>query len=480
MEQTMKYELIINKALRSALEYDIPEEQIKEFIRFFGKHIGSDRIYIFEDDLKNHTTDNTYEWCAPNIEPQIDVLQQVDMDIIGWWYEAFDRGKSIVITDLEQIKEKYPLSYDILAMQNVENLAVSPLRYKDQICGFFGVDNPPKGDFKRLSEFLDMIGTLLISLLKLRNSFNKTEESARLSSYAALAQIYLTMYLVDVKTGAYYTIKRAQHIDDSGNIYLLDNFGKQIATVMGNLCEEKYLKEVLGFLDMTTLEERLKNKNTVEDEFIGKVSGWCRHRFIKVDNDEDGNLHHVLYCIQGIDEEKQRESKLRYLSETDRMTGLYNRGSGERKIIKLLEKKKQGLLCLIDCDKFKKINDTYGHAVGDQVIIAVADALKNSCREHDIVLRLGGDEFAMYISGLTTREQGEMFAKRVFKELQKISISEMKKEDKIYVSFGAAFAYEDEEITFDQLYRKADAAMYTSKKKEGYCATIYEETMEAR
>ena len=132
----MKYELIINKALRSALEYDIPEEQIKEFIRFFGKHIGSDRIYIFEDDLKKHTTDNTYEWCAPNIIPQIDALQQVDMDIIDWWYEAFDRGESIVITDLEQIKDEHPLSYDILAMQNVENLAVSPLRYKDQICGF--------------------------------------------------------------------------------------------------------------------------------------------------------------------------------------------------------------------------------------------------------------------------------------------------------------------------------------------------------
>ena len=91
MEQNIKYELIINKALRSAFEYDIPDDQIKEL---------------------------------------------------------------------------YPLSYDILTMQNVENLAVSPLRYKDQIRGFFGVDNPPKGDFKRLSEFLDMIGTLLVSLLK--------------------------------------------------------------------------------------------------------------------------------------------------------------------------------------------------------------------------------------------------------------------------------------------------------------------------
>ena len=190
MEQIIKYELIINKALRSALEYDKPDEQINEFNRFFGQHIGSDRFYIFEDDIKNHATDNTYEWCANDVTPQINELQQVDMDIIEWWYQSFDKGENIMITDIESIKEIHPLSYDILKMQNVVNLAVSPLRYKDQIRGFFGVDNPPMGDFKRLSEFLDMIGTLLISLLKLRNSFHKANESARLSSYSALAQIY--------------------------------------------------------------------------------------------------------------------------------------------------------------------------------------------------------------------------------------------------------------------------------------------------
>ena len=475
MEQNIKYELIINKALRSALEYDIPDEQINEFIRFFGKHIGSDRFYIFEDDMKHHATDNTYEWCAPDVSAQIDELQQVDMDIIDWWYQAFDQGKNVVVESIEDIKETHALSYDILKMQNVENLAVSPLRYKNEIRGFFGVDNPPKGDFKRLSQFLDMIGTLLISLLKLRNSFQKSTENAKLDSYAALAQIYLSMHLVDVQTGHYHTIKRASHIDQSKNIHLFDDFSGQIQTVMGKLCEEKYLKDVLRFLDLNTLEERLGEKNTIEDEFVGKVSGWCRQRFIKVDYDETGHLHHVLYCIEGIDEEKQRESKLRYLSETDRMTGLYNRGSGERKVIKLLGKNQAGLLCLIDCDNFKKINDTYGHAVGDQVIIAVADVLKKSCRDHDIVLRLGGDEFAMYIPGLTTKEQAHMFAERIFQELQKIVISEMEEEEKIYVSFGAAFSLEEEPLTFDQLYRNADSAMYHSKKKYGYYATLYED-----
>ena len=71
MKSIKKYETIINEALRSALEYDTPEGQINEFISFFGKHIGSDRIYIFEDDEEHHVTNNTYEWGAEGITPQI-------------------------------------------------------------------------------------------------------------------------------------------------------------------------------------------------------------------------------------------------------------------------------------------------------------------------------------------------------------------------------------------------------------------------
>ena len=82
MKTVVKYELIINEAMRSALNYDTPNEQINEFIRFFGKHIGSDRIYIFEDNLEKQVTDNTYEWCADGIAPKIDYLQNVNMEII--------------------------------------------------------------------------------------------------------------------------------------------------------------------------------------------------------------------------------------------------------------------------------------------------------------------------------------------------------------------------------------------------------------
>lgn len=86
----------------------------------FWKHIGSDRIYIFEDCDEKHVTQNTYEWCADGIVPEIHELQNVDMDIIGWWYQAFDKDRNVIITDIEQIKDERRESYNLLKAQNVK------------------------------------------------------------------------------------------------------------------------------------------------------------------------------------------------------------------------------------------------------------------------------------------------------------------------------------------------------------------------
>lgn len=120
-----------------------------------------------------------------------------------------------------------------------------------------------------------------------------------------------------------------------------ENFSKRVYTTMKYFCTEMYLSSVLEFVDLSTLDRRLMETNTIVHEFIGTVSGWCRERFIKVDSDEKGRLWHVLYCVEVIDEQKRREKKLLYLSETDSMTGINNRGSGERKITEFLEKKER-------------------------------------------------------------------------------------------------------------------------------------------
>ena len=155
------------------------------------------------------------------------------------------------------------------------------------------------------------------------------------------------------------------------------------------------------------------------------------------------------------------------------MTGLCNRGSGERRINEFLRERTAGLLCLLDCDKFKAVNDTYGHSVGDKVIIAVAESLQKSCRENDVLLRLGGDEFAIFMPGLLDKKTAEKFFARLFENVGEIAIEEMQGKH-VEISLGACFYDGSEFVSFDQLYRNADRAMYQSKKKQGYSATIYD------
>ena len=171
---------------------------------------------------------------------------------------------------------------------------------------------------------------------------------------------------------------------------------------------------------------------------------------------------------------QQKEKKtLVKLSQTDAMTGLYNRGGGEKAIRTALFDGEEGVFFLLDADKFKSINDTYGHDVGDQVIISIADSLKKSFRGEDIVMRLGGDEFAVYAPGVLSEEAADRVIGRLFSTIDAIDIPALG-DRKICVSLGAAFWRNAEALSFDELYKRSDLKLYDSKLVEGNRVNYYQ------
>ncbi len=159
---------------------------------------------------------------------------------------------------------------------------------------------------------------------------------------------------------------------------------------------------------------------------------------------------------------KERQN-LEILASTDIMTGILNRGSGERKVIDAMANSKAGMLCILDVDKFKDINDEYGHNVGDKVLRQIADVLKITFRDDDIIFRLGGDEYAIYVMNLDDEASGRTVMDRVFKEIARMNIPELRDRE-ICVSAGAVFYKEGEKRTFEELYKLADSGVYESKK----------------
>lgn len=162
---------------------------------------------------------------------------------------------------------------------------------------------------------------------------------------------------------------------------------------------------------------------------------------------------------------KERQN-LEILASTDIMTGILNRGSGEQKVIEAMADNRTGMLCILDVDKFKNINDDYGHNVGDKVIRGIADALKQVFGDEDIIFRLGGDEYALYVMNLNDEEAGREMMDRFFKEIAGMDIPELGN-SRICVSAGAVFFKDGDKRSFEDLYKLADSGVYESKKFNG-------------
>ncbi len=174
----------------------------------------------------------------------------------------------------------------------------------------------------------------------------------------------------------------------------------------------------------------------------------------------------MINSLMDITDKKKLEDELLVLSETDVLTGISNRRSGEAKIDELIADGAKGMFCLLDIDKFKSINDNYGHTVGDKALIAVADCLKRCFRRSDVTMRLGGDEFASFAIGIGSEAQGAECINRFFAEVEKINIPEIGK-GCISVSLGAVLFDGENDAEFDKIYAMADSAMYICKKNQG-------------
>lgn len=191
----------------------------------------------------------------------------------------------------------------------------------------------------------------------------------------------------------------------------------------------------------------------------------------------DGQPHPSRTTLASISSFRKARINYRLMvkqSETDALTGLLNRYAGREQVSQLLQERTAGVFLLMDCDKFKQVNDTYGHLVGDELLCSIAKVMRHTF-PNDISIRLGGDEFAMFLKGCYTQEQVHAQANRFFEAIQAIRLSA----DANYVpsvSIGAAFAASGDEAreNFQSLYSQADKCLYQSKKQSGCSITLPE------
>ncbi len=318
-----------------------------------------------------------------------------------------------------------------------------------------------------------IIGIVIIFSVLLNISSKRLDAEDFNVNLGAMSSVYYAIYKVHLKSDTFEVIscvsEKMNEMVGTGP----DNARNVMLSSIEESVDDRSKEEVLEFVDYWTLPDRMKECNSLTIEFLANTGRWARGRFIVAERDEEGNLETILWLVEIIDEERRMREKLLYLSETDRMTGINNRGSGESKIRKLLMDSVGGMFLLLDVDKFKSINDKFGHAVGDKVIISIGKCMRNTFRGNDISMRLGGDEFAVFAPGIYSKAGGENVIKRFLKSVDEINIPELEGR-KIEVSVGVSFYGPDDDYSFEVLYKRADDCTYKSKEVKGNHVTYYE------
>lgn len=178
-----------------------------------------------------------------------------------------------------------------------------------------------------------------------------------------------------------------------------------------------------------------------------------------------------------VQEEKRRKEEFQEKAERDGLTGLYNGSTANEKINQFLHSPQaaQGkhILVFMDLDNFKKINDTFGHQFGNQVLIDIAQILTHKFRHDDIIVRFGGDEFAVFLKNTMGFEKLE----HVFEELIHLCNITYEKDGKkvsISASFGISVA-PDHGTSFEELSDKADQMLYEVKRSHKNGFRLYQQ-----
>ncbi len=164
---------------------------------------------------------------------------------------------------------------------------------------------------------------------------------------------------------------------------------------------------------------------------------------------------------------QQQNQQLRSQAYRDGLTGCHNRRAfdedWERLLAQIEDKAQHLTFLLLDCNRFKSINDIYGHAVGDAVLVRIAAALQAALRSADQLYRLGGDEFAIVLPS-TTQEQGLLVAQRCLHLVHASSFTDLGIVEPVSLSIGLACCGPEDCAAAQELPQRADVAMYQAKR----------------
>jgi len=365
--------------------------------------------------------------------------------------------------DIERVKKEF---FDVLNDSSGTQIYDAQYRLltKDRGYRWFRdageVSRKPDGTpFIYLGIFIDITESKEKEILNTEIQRKKRIEQKQLNLIKSIASIYYTLHVIDLRNDTVTEFSSndliRQYVNSS------ENASGQLRLAMENTVDSRYIPKALEFTNLKTLKERIGSKTSISAEFIGKNIGWFEACFIVAERNPVGEIYTVIFTTRSIDKEKRREENLLLISNTDELTGLYNRHAYDGDIQKLEGSTLSDDLVVISMDSngLKTINDSLGHAAGDEMLKGTAECIKRHFKYIGRCYRMGGDEFTVIAR----------IAKENIEEIYNDFLESLSNWRGRYiaaglsVSFGYAYAGDNQGLDVEELAKIADKNMYKDK-----------------
>ncbi len=450
LEQSSKFELLfyLTKKLLSTLK---SKEVLEEFVKAlsdFYTHATPKLLLTHEDDQYNDLPVSYFEWDTK-------VKNKAA-------FYAYQKG-TIQIEEKDGIHRLYVPLKGLQAMYGVLQIVLPDKKAMMEI------------DFEILQHLADVFGNAFekaklheqiykrMNDLRLLNETSQTLNSnLRLSDTVQYMTQKITSSFQAEEVGFFFYNRKGEiELLKGSTEYFFDNNGSELVSVINEKIKAK--KEAFMITDLKAEYTEADYCSVLvvpmihNEELKGAVI--VLHTKPYFFTYEQFQLlqslinHFTLAFINSMLHEEMEE-----LAITDHLTKLYSRLYLDEKIHESMKRDKSGTFILLDIDNFKKINDTYGHLVGDEIIIQVANLILENKRKTDIAARWGGEELALYLPSVEL-EHGIKVAERLVKVVREST------NPPVTISGGVSYwSADNPDDTADKLFNRADQALYEAKR----------------
>jgi diguanylate cyclase (GGDEF)-like protein/PAS domain S-box-containing protein len=440
------------------LSADEIDDGIRQALREVATFVGADRAHVVQLNEDRRAASLTHEWCAPGIASRTIALDRAPVGAFRWTYEVLSSLQVMKIDTLADIPEHAEMEREHHSSFGTKSFLAMPMVVNRTLFGFVGL-NVVRHEVTWTEEH---VALLRITAEILAGAIQRQRDDRAIRDSEARYRL-MADYSTDLiaRTNA-----RGRILYASPAVTPL--LGYEASEMVGRSLFEFILDDDHDTVRQAT--DVLRNAKSLTFSYRARRKDgsfiWFETTSRAITDPETHEVRETISVSRDISERKQVEEQIEYQAYHDTLTALPNRLLfRDRLTIALAQARRAGrtlAVMFLDLDRFKFVNDTLGHSLGDELLKVIADRLRAALREEDSIARMGGDEFTVLIADLAGAEDAAKIAHKLLEAVAK-PVHIEGHELFITTSVGIALHPNDGDSA-EALLKNADNAMYRAKE----------------